>query len=84
MHLQLLPCLLPTPSSVNNGYHQCWAVIRRNQMNAAKQLVVVRLVVLYAYNNHDTPTQQMKKHTGPSCQQMIFSKKSKNHSNNLS
>lgn len=61
-----------------------WAVIGRNQMNTTKQLVVVRLVVLYAYNNHDTPTKQMKKHTGPSCQQMIFSKKSKNHSNNLS
>jgi hypothetical protein len=53
-------------------------------MNATKQLAVVRLAVVYAYNNHDTPTQQMKKHTEPSCQEMIFSKKSKNQSNNLS
>ncbi len=56
MHLQLLPCLLPTHPLVHNGYHQCWAVIRRNQMNATKQLAV-----LYACNKHDTPTQQMKK-----------------------
>jgi hypothetical protein len=53
-------------------------------MNATKQLAVVRLAVVYAYNNHDTPTQQLKKHTEPSCQEMIFSKKSKNQSNNLS
>jgi hypothetical protein len=52
-------------------------------MNAAKQWAIVRLAVLYAYTNHDTPTQQMKKHTQPSCQEMIFSKKSKKQSNNL-